>query len=333
MGAETKIQWADHTWSPWIGCTKVSEGCRNCYAAERDHRWGGDHWGPGKPRQVTSPAYWKQPLKWNAEARERMVRESVFPSLCDPFDAEAPEGALDWLWALIRATPQLDWLLLTKRPDRAARLFPWASAAEAAGVESAGAGGAPWENVWIIASVEDQDAADRRIPDLLRLRVAHRGLSCEPLLGPVRLGELALRGAFLRCEGETDDPATDECNGCPGYTGPGGDYCGAVRGPRVDWVIVGGESGAGARPMRLEWARSIVQQCKAVGVPVFCKQLGAKPFEKCSDCTCVDAEVRYSRWPADCRSAFPLKLDRAHGGDPAEWPEDLRVRQFPQERR
>jgi protein gp37 len=306
MGAETKIQWADHTWSPWVGCTKVSEGCRNCYAAERDHRWGGDHWGPGKDRKPTSAGYWRQALLWNKEAETKGKRETVFPSLCDPFDIEAPEGGLDWLWALIAATPCLTWLLLTKRPERAAALLPWMNCKTCGGtgtidedhglgaVEQLGCqdceGGRPWDNVWIIASVEDE-AATSRIADLAKLRVAHRGLSCEPLLEHLDLSPWLML------------PQTEDGRAA------------------ADWVIVGGESGARARPFDIIWARSIRDQCKSAGVPVFIKQLGDNPVED-SNPGAVDA--------LDFGPPVPLGLEKPKGGDMAEWPEDLRVREFPE---
>src|SRR5882724_9552084 len=174
MSAETKIEWADHSWSPWEGCSKISPGCRGCYADTLNVRWRrGENWGPGAPRRQMSPAHWREPLRWNAAATWRGVCESVFPSVCDPFDEEAPEGARSWLWALIHATPHLDWLLLTKRPENIADMVPWADR--------------PWANVWLGTSVENQEWADKRIPILLRSPAAKRLLSVEPMLGPVEL--------------------------------------------------------------------------------------------------------------------------------------------------
>ncbi len=166
---KTKIEWCDFTMNPWIGCSKVSPGCANCYAEALNHRWGHSNWGPGVPRRVTSPSYWQQPLKWNRAAEKAGERHRVFcGSLCDVMDSEAPIGARSWLLALIEATPHLDWLLLTKRPELWAysRLPP---------------------NVWVGVTVENQEQADKRIPLLMRIPARVKFLSMEPLLGFVDL--------------------------------------------------------------------------------------------------------------------------------------------------
>jgi protein gp37 len=268
VGAETAIQWCDHTFNPWIGCTKVSEGCRNCYAEaqNRFRKWNGGEWGPGAPRKRTSASNWRLPEKWNREAERAGQRARVFcASLADVFDDEAPAHWRADLFDLIGVTPHLDWQLLTKRPQNAARMLPWRD------------GEAPWRNVWIGTSVEDQRAADERIEHLMRTPATVRFLSCEPLLERIDLAPW-----FTRIRA-------------------------AVLGGSIDWVIVGGESGGGAREMRLDWAQRIVNDCKAAGVAVFVKQLGAKPVEFLN----------------------PWKLRNHKGGDPAEWPADLRVREFP----
>lgn len=175
---KTTILWCDFTHNPWEGCSKVSPGCANCYALERDKRWhGGRHWGPGAPRRVTSPANWRKPLKWNRAAEKAGVRYRVFcGSLCDVFDPEAPEGARHWLWHLIQNTPNLDWLLLTKRPELIEfppQLSP---------------------GIWLGTTIENQDEADRRIDLLLQHPAAFHFLSCEPLLGPVAIPERLIEG-------------------------------------------------------------------------------------------------------------------------------------------
>lgn len=125
MGSTTKISWCDSTFNPWIGCTKISPACANCYAADMMHRWGKDLWGPGKPRQRTSAANWRQPLKWEAEAARTGIRRKVFcGSLCDCLDPEVPIEWLADLLGLIFRTPHLDWLLLTKRPEMWHHEFP-----------------------------------------------------------------------------------------------------------------------------------------------------------------------------------------------------------------
>lgn len=262
----SKIEWTDHTFNPWIGCTKVSPGCANCYAASLDHRWGHDSWGPGKPRRRTSAANWKQPLKWDREAarerdayqqaaRDGMVdelnlteprRPRVFcASLADWLDDEVPIAWLADLLDLIRRTPNLDWLLLTKRPQN---WYKRVSAVDSEFAESwidcidmPERGDIP-PNIWVGTTVEDQARADERIPHLLRIPARVRFLSCEPLLGPVDFSRIP--------------PVMEE-------TIPG-----------IGWVICGGESGPKARPIDLAWARSLKDQCEASGVPFFMKQLG-----------------------------------------------------------
>lgn len=285
----TKIEWTDHTFNPWIGCTRVSPGCLNCYAETQDQlRFSKtlpgcskeapvSHWGKGAPRYRTKAANWEEPVKWNREAAAeymrlahqtgageviKFARPRVFcASLADWLDEEVPVEWLADLLDLIRRTPMLDWLLLTKRPEN------WNSARFVGLL--AKLGDRPetrdwlhmWltedpryapANVWIGTTVEDQTRADERIPALLRIPARVRFLSCEPLLGPVRLPPDALGGY----------PESDEW---------------ARRGPvhpRVDWVICGGESGHGARPLHPDWARSLRDQCQAAGVAFFFKQHG-----------------------------------------------------------
>jgi protein gp37 len=252
---DTKISWCDHTLNGWIGCTKVSPGCANCYAETMmDKRWGKVKWGAGNPRQRTSAANWKQPLKWNKEAGELAIYDPAYRprvfcgSLCDWLDDEVPIEWLADLLNLIRLTPNLDWLLLTKRPQNfmpriksvlegfhqnpdlqlVCSILNWACSK------------IPWSNVWIGTTVEDQQRADERIPLLLDIPAKVRFLSCEPLLGEVDLVNL--------------EDFNILCN------------------EGIHWIICGGESGPKARPMRLEWARSLREQCELSGVPFFFKQ-------------------------------------------------------------
>lgn len=239
MGENSKIEWTDNTFNPWIGCTKVSPGCAECYAETlMDKRYGRVKWGPQGTRERTSESNWKQPLKWQRQAEREGRRFRVFcASLADVFE-DNPQVA-DWrsdLWDLIELTPSLDWLLLTKRPENIRRFTKrWDT------LEQLPA------NIWIGTSVENQEQAEKRIPELLRIPAAVRFLSCEPLLGPIDFDNVI----------------------------PGG--ISAVDGPYVPgihWVIAGGESGPNARPMRPDWARSLRDQCKAAGVPFFFKQWG-----------------------------------------------------------
>jgi protein gp37 len=241
MGQDSAIEWTHHTFNPWWGCTKISPGCANCYAEAFDKRVGGEHWGPGVERRTFGDKHWNEPKKWNAAAAKAGERHRVFcASMADVFEAEAPAGQLERLWALIRETPHLDWLLLTKRPERIAQSLPadW---------------GKGYANVWLGTSVEDQARADERIPHLVRVPAVVWFLSMEPLLGPVDLGAVDVLWAGV--------PLSDGTR----WSGSKG---------VITWVIVGGESGPKARPMHPAWARSIRDQCAAAGVAFFFKQHG-----------------------------------------------------------
>lgn len=165
-----------------------------------------------------------------------------------------------------------------------------------------------WPNVWLGTTVEDQQRANERIPELLKVPAKVRFLSLEPLLERVQLDVLSV-GVGQSLNGLTGE--RDQA----GFGGPGRRWQQYERG--VDWIIVGGESGAGARPFHLEWARDLVTQARAGGTAPFVKQLGARPMVM----------------PPLCRGWVPVRLKDQSGGDPAEWPEDLRVREFPQVRR
>lgn len=248
MGEATKIEWATHTFNPWWGCTKVSPGCKNCYAESFDKRVGGHHWGQGAPRRTFGDKHWAQPLKWDAEAKASGKPTRVFcASMADVFDAEAPTGALERLWGLIQATPNLTWMLLTKRPERIRGSLPpdW---------------GAGYANVWLGTSVENQEAASQRIPYLLAAPARVRFLSCEPLLGPVKLTDVTHDGI-----GRNALRVRADCDNGLGGLGPE---------QHVDWVIVGGESGHHARPMETDWVRSLRDQCVHADVAFFFKQWG-----------------------------------------------------------
>lgn len=295
MSEGTKIEWATHTFNPWTGCFPVSPGCLHCYMMALLKRFGKD----GRKRTRTSESYWKQAARWNREASNDAARQRVFPSLCDWLDDEVPiEWLADFL-KLIHDTPNLDWLLLTKRPEKffLQTLTVALQYADSHNDESFLEWLTLWSkehqpphNVWIGASAEDQKRADERIPELLKIPAAVRFLSVEPLLGPV-------------------DLSTSEK--------------GDVMAP-VDWVIVGGESGPGARPCNVEWIRDIVRQCKAADVPCFVKQLGSRPMLR---------DAPPPTYPPKRREYIDfgdrLKLNHPKGGDQAEWPEDLRVREFP----
>ena len=261
MSANTKIEWADHTFNPWIGCTKVGPGCDHCYAEQRmDKRLHVVHWGAGQDRKRTSAENWKQPLRWNKQAGIlqhawqlgvelhggneaaciaagflKPVRPRVFcASLADVFDnAVDPQWRAD-LFALIEATPNIDWLLLTKRVGNVRGMLALIP------------GWHPKPNVSLGITVVNQEEADRDIRKLLAIPAAKRFLSMEPLLGLVNLTSMFAANALHQIDG----------------------------GPQLDWVIVGGESGPNARPMHPDWARSLRDQCQAAGVPFLFKQWG-----------------------------------------------------------
>lgn len=227
MGELSKIEWTDHTFNPWWGCAKVSPGCDNCYAEALAARFKMDVWGRSRPRRMMSEKHWAEPLKWDRDARDASVSRRVFcASMADVFEAGRPEleEPRERLWALIRATPNLDWLLLTKRPHNVQRMVPWPN----------------WlwpENVWLGTTVERNELAKKRLGHLRNCGAKVRFVSCEPLLGFVNLDPWLQAGI-------------------------------------IHWVIVGGESGAGARPMDGDWARHLRNQCRDHSVKFFFKQWG-----------------------------------------------------------
>lgn len=304
MSDKTSIEWTagddstkGATWNPVTGCDTVSEGCDHCYArtmASRLKAMGNPSYqtdGPAKtsgpgfgvalhPDLLTKPLHWKTP------------RRVFVNSMSDLFHDDVPDRFIADVFAVMALAPQHTFQILTKRPRRAMNLLSDAFATRVRryhigkfNVYSNTLLDLPWPlpNVWLGVSVENQRWADQRIPLLLETPAAVRFLSCEPLLGPIDLAGLL--------------------DYCPEHDGPGF-FCVQRRHPgvrHIGWVIVGGESGSGARPMDLDWARSLVAQCQAFRVPTFVKQLGA-------------------HWGnGDDRKA----------GNPERWPEDLRVREFP----
>lgn len=264
MAENSSIEWTDHTFNPWLGCTKVGPGCDHCYAeAMMDRRHGRVRWGSGNPRVRTSEETWKGPVRWNKAYQREMdrarnailafapSRPRVFcASLADVFDNEVPPAWRADLFRLIEATPNLDWLLLTKRIGNApgmlretARMLEWPY------VDVMPVGVPP--NVWLGATVVNQQEADRDIPKLLDVPARVRFLSIEPMLGPVNVSGLLMRDVYRG----------DSVSGFMDYDA-------------IDWVICGGESGPYARPMHPDWARSLRDQCQAAGVPFFFKQWG-----------------------------------------------------------
>lgn len=267
MSANSKIEWTDHTFNPWIGCTKVGPGCDHCYAERSTPaRVQGVAWGPDAPRQRTSPGNWALPRRWNAQHQAFFNlhgrRQRVFcASLADVFDNQVDTQWLADLWKLIEETPHLDWLLLTKRIGNARGSLPRGFDAE-------------WyPHLSLGATIVNQEEADRDIPKLLALPAAKRFLSMEPLLGPVDLSKY-LNPVWCEdcdwngadCAGPEDgDSECPKCGSSPVFFRT----C-----EKLDWVIAGGESGPDARPMHPDWARSLRDQSAAAGVPFLFKQWG-----------------------------------------------------------
>lgn len=215
MGENTAISWTNHTWNPWVGCWKISQGCRNCYMYREQKRYGNDP----KIIRRSSPATFYAPLKWKDGAK-------VFTCSWSDFFIEEADNWRNDAYNVMWHTQELTYQVLTKRPERLRECLPvdWDDSENIHG----------WQHVWLGTSVELQDYV-YRLDYLLRADAKVLFLSAEPLLGPLDLRE------YL---------------------------------DRLSWVIVGGESGAGNRPMDLSWARSIRDQCQEAGIPFFFKQVG-----------------------------------------------------------
>lgn len=294
----TSIEWVHYTFNLVWGCTRVSEACRFCYAETWSRRLGLDIWGVDKPRRTFGDGYWTQPLGWNTAAAKAGERRRVFcSSMADVFeDHPTVDEERVKLWPLIRATPSLEWLLLTKRPENFARFLPpdW---------------GEGYPNAQLGTTAEDQEMAERRVRLLTATPARRRFVSAEPILGPIDLvGTLGRPGPAVRREGDRLVPL-------------------------VHQVIIGGESGARARPFDVAWARALVRQLRDAGIAPFVKQLGALPVED-------EASWRAASTPHPASSRnrrrapagmIALHLESGKGVNPEEWPEDLRVREMPEE--
>ena len=272
----TKIEWTDETWNPVVGCTKVSEGCQNCYAErmmyrqvcmgaarheknpdsnedtweayssvmdEDTHKWNGS--------VALRPEILDQPLHWHNP------RQIFVCSMSDLFHESVPFEFIEKVLRVIEQCEQHTFQILTKRPEIAYDFF--------GGTSGAGLSAPPLKNVWLGVTCENQKCADERIPILLQIPAAHRFVSLEPLLGEVDLNKRELICKIWRK--------------------------GLTIGTYLDWVIIGCESGPKRRPCKLEWVRNIAQQGKAAGVPVFVKQLN------------INGKVSHdpSEWPEDLR--------------------------------
>lgn len=248
MSENSNIEWCDHTWSPWEGCQKVGPGCDHCYAEARNSRFGGGtavNWGAGAPRRRTAPDSWRMPLRWDRKARELGQRFRIFPSLCDPFDNAVDPAWRRDLFELIARTPNLDWLLLTKRIGNARDMLNEVVDELSHGLNTWDE--LAWPTVWLGATIVNQAEADRDISKLLAVPARVRFLSMEPLLGPVSFDGMFASANWRDCTNALEE---------------------------LDWLIAGGESGRGARPIHPDWARHLRDQCVAADVPFFFKQWG-----------------------------------------------------------
>jgi protein gp37 len=349
--SRSTIEWTDDVWNPVRGCSRISRGCERCYAERQAARFGreGQPWHGFVGTKFQTGRGWQPTWTGRVELIEEKLAEPLawgrprrvfVNSMSDLFHEALPDEALDRVLAVVARCPQHTFQVLTKRPERArtylssrsekpgAKKLAVAIAREFSGyqtsrtqdvIESLARGSCdalPLPNLWVGTSVEDQASADDRIPHLLETPAAVRFVSAEPLLGPVNLRAIPIPGLpsvavrdALRREGITPrEHAT-----------------------ALDWVIVGGESGPGARPCKVAWIRALVGQCRTARVPVFVKQLGAVPFDDQDESTwphgwAPHVECVLGR-PAPARETYRLRSPK--GGDPSEWPEDLRVREFP----
>lgn len=334
----SKIEWTDSTWNPIRGCSVVSEGCRNCYAMAVAARFSGEGQAyEGLAYRNSSGAHWtgqvrlieehlEDPLRW------KRPRRIFVNSMSDLFHPEVSFDDIDRIFAVMALAPQHIFQVLTKRPERMleylseSRLFPDEFSMKLCD-ETRLFIDIPLPNVWLGVSVEDQKTANERIPLLLQTPAAVRWISAEPLLGAINLTNVF------------PDP-TASLNA---FTGEAKHLLGMRERTlgKIDWVVVGGESGTSARPFNLEWARSIIKQCGGASVSVFMKQLGryftvnyydhefreeyeSKGWDWPEP---VDWNTRHGQPPPSSRVRIPLK-DRK-GGDMSEWIEDLRIREFP----
>jgi len=253
MAKDSKIEWTTHTFNPWWGCVKVSDGCKNCYAEAFSKRTGNNVWGVAAERRFFGEKHWNEPLKWNEAAKGAVERPRVFcASMADVFEllpgdhpsADAQGHAQIKLFPLIMQTPHLDWMLLTKRPEHILKMiefaavwcFPFTDPDFVAWLVD-WVNGKPPHNVWLGTSVEDNRVI-KRVHDLIQTPAVAYFLSCEPVLG-----EVTLPAEFLSLGTQA-------------------------------LVIAGGESGANPRPMHPAHPRSLRDQCQAHGVPFHFKQWG-----------------------------------------------------------
>lgn len=268
MGDGTGIEWTDATWNPIRGCSRVSEGCRNCYAERVANRYSGEGLpyeglaanGKWTGKVIVVESHMEDPIRW------KKPRRIFVNSMSDLFHEELPFEQVARIFCVMAAAPQHTFQVLTKRPARMLAFFEWCKTHSLTVALSAPLPKVmqwPLPNVGIGVTAEDQRAAEYRIPILLEVPAAWRFVSIEPMIGPVRLRHIdADKAGHRYCQLDAlTGKHTDMGRPCEPL-------------PKLDWVICGGESGPGARPMAMEWARSLRDQCLVTGVPFFFKQWG-----------------------------------------------------------
>ena len=296
----TSIEWTEQTWNPTSGCDRISPGCDNCYAltmAKRLKAMGqAKYQNDGDPRTsgpgfaITGhPDALGEPLRW------KKPRKVFVNSMSDLFHARVTTELITKVWQTMQATPQHTYQILTKRASRLPMVLEKVHA-ELGLTE-------PLPNVWLGTSVESQKYANLRIPSLLQAPAAVRFLSCEPLLDRVDVTRLPLPS---RRRTDIVYDALSQQYGVPGLWH-------SPTAARINWVIVGGESGPGARPMDTDWAADLVGQCQTAGTAVFVKQLGS-------------VWARDTNWAGRTVAAH----GDTKGGNPDYWPAHLRVREYPE---
>ncbi len=350
----SKIEWTDETWNPVTGCSKVSPGCENCYAERQAlGRLKGTKGYPGLPWTKANAGVNVQPHPSRLEIplRAKRPRRYFVNSMSDLFHEEVPDEFLDRIFAVMALTPRHTYQVLTKRAARMREYISSAYRRVRFDVEEGTVSSLYWDtlsnrekvmlqkrwwtplppkkwplrNVWLGVSAEDQRRTDERVPHLLATPSAVRFVSAEPLLGPVDVSRF-MWPTHWHWDAKFKTPKEAIAVGARAERKRQA-LVSAMR-PFVDWIIVGGESGPHSRPMDVEWARDIVRQCGESGVPVFVKQMGARPI---TTGEWTPRPRSYERVDPDgCAHRHYVSLRDAKGGDPSEWPEDLRVQQMPE---
>lgn len=317
MSHSTSIEWTDATWNCLRGCSRVSEGCRNCYAEKIAGRFSDQ----GQPyyglaiRNGTTGAHWTGAIRFmesqlTLPLRWRSPKRIFVNSMSDLFHEKVQDEWIEKILNVILKCPQHTFQVLTKR---AARMYEWFDREWRIWGKPA----KPIKNLWLGVSCEDQPTADERIPLLLQTPGAVRWVSYEPALAPVDFTAFNLKRAAYGDSAIFSDRHAHR--------------------PGLHWIVIGGESGPGARPFNIEWARDVIAQCKAAGVPCFVKQMGGYVLSR--NDTGFEGDTPHS-WPMDTHTEeetaevyqsapVRVRLKDRKGGDWNEWPEDLRVREYP----